>query len=202
VSQEAQEEGSQGRRIITHVAYFAPYKGQDLFLEFAAACLQGGLNAEFWLVGEVLYPAPEYVAYAERLRARASEPDLAGRVKFWGGLRAPQVLRLLEQSHLLVHCTREPEPFGRTLIEALLCGCEVVAHRGSGACEVAHVMEGLPVWLPEAAQAVLGSGVGVAKPYVSLERSAAVSALAEVSPDAMADVLVDGKVGDAVLGGQ
>lgn len=162
-------QAASGPRIITHAAFFAPYKGQDRFLEFAAACLRGGLDAEFWLIGEVLYPAPEYAAHAARLRKRASAQDLAGKVHFLGRLASHEVIARLEQSHLLLHCTREPEPYGRILIEALLCGCEVVAHRGSGACEVTKVREALPAWVPKAAWTTLGTNSDVRGDYVALD---------------------------------
>ena len=47
---------------------------------------------------------------------------------------------------LLLHCTVEPEPFGRAPMEALLCGCEVICHRGSGVCEVGETTPGFPEW--------------------------------------------------------
>jgi glycosyltransferase involved in cell wall biosynthesis len=124
---------------------FAPYTGQDLFLELAAGLLARGLDARFWLIGDVAYPGSAYAAYAERLRARAAREDLRGRVRFAG--RQEEIQGLLEQSHLLLHCTREPEPFGRVILEALQCGCEVVCHRGSGACELLETTRDFPGWM-------------------------------------------------------
>ncbi len=139
-----------GRRIISHVAYFAPYKGQDLFLDCAEAWLSAGLDAEFWIVGDVLYPAPEYARYRETLRRKAKASRFADRLRFLGALSAPEVQNALEQTHLLLHCTREPEPFGRSVLEALRCGCDVICHRGSGVCEVTIAGKEWPDWLPPA----------------------------------------------------
>lgn len=189
-------QAASGPRIITHAAFFAPYKGQDRFLEFAAACLKGGLDAEFWLIGEVLYPAPEYAAYAARLRERASAQDLAGKVHFLGRLSGQVVLERLEQSHLLLHCTREPEPFGRILIEALVCGCEVVAHRGSGACEVTRVSEALPAWVPKRAWAALEANPGEQRAYVTLVGLDDVGAVSDAG--AVGAVVKEGEVGAKV----
>ena len=73
---------------------------------------------------------------------------LASRVRFLGKVEGRGAVQgLLEQTHLLLHCTREPEPFGRAVLEALLCGCEAVCHRGSGVCEVAEPPRGLPGWM-------------------------------------------------------
>jgi glycosyltransferase involved in cell wall biosynthesis len=74
------------------------------------------------------------------------------------------VQEILEQTHLLLHCTREPEPFGRAVLEALLCGCEAVCHRGSGVCEVAGPREDYPGWM-----APLRDVLGPAYARVALE---------------------------------
>lgn len=137
-----------GRRIVTHLAYFAPYKGQDLFLDCARKLLDAGLDAEFWLAGDVIYPAGAYLRYRDEVYARAARLGLASRVRFLGRIEgAGAVQELLEQTDLLLHCTREPEPFGRAVLEALLCGCEAVCHRGSGVCEVAGPRDGFPGWM-------------------------------------------------------
>lgn len=140
--------GAEGRRIITHLAYFAPYKGQDLFLTYARALLDAGLDAEFWLAGDVIYPASAYVNYRERVYALAGRLGLASRVRFLGRLEGMGAVQdLLERSHALVHCTREPEPFGRAVLEALLCGCEAVCHKDSGVCEVTRASREFPGWM-------------------------------------------------------
>lgn len=136
----------EGRRVVTHLAYFAPYKGQDLFLRCARALLDAGIDAEFRLIGDVLYPAPAYARYAEACKALAAGMALGERVRFMGKLDPEAVQKALEETHLLLHCTTEPEPFGRAPLEALLCGCEVICHRGSGVCEVAGTVPDFPAW--------------------------------------------------------
>jgi glycosyltransferase involved in cell wall biosynthesis len=135
-----------GRRVVTHLAYYAPYKGQSLFLQCARALLDAGVDAEFRLIGDVLYPAPEYDRYRQAVRDSAAQLGLGDRVRFLGQLDAGQVQTALEETHLLLHCTLEPEPFGRAPMEALLCGCEVICRSGSGVCEVADVEPGFPEW--------------------------------------------------------
>lgn len=138
----------EGRRIVTHLAYFAPYKGQDLFLAYARKLVDAGLDAEFWLAGDVIYPASAYLRYRDDVYALAAKLGLISRVRFLGRLEGKEAVQdLLEQSHLLMHCTREPEPFGRVVLEGLLCGCEVVCHRGSGVCEVTRAGGDYPGWL-------------------------------------------------------
>jgi glycosyltransferase involved in cell wall biosynthesis len=135
-----------GRRVVTHLAFFAPYKGQDLFLRCARALLDAGVDAEFRLIGDVLYPAPAYARYGESVKALAAELHLGDRVRFLGKLGPEAVQEILEETHLLLHCTTEPEPFGRAPMEALLCGCEVICHRGSGVCEVGEPAADFPAW--------------------------------------------------------
>jgi glycosyltransferase involved in cell wall biosynthesis len=149
-------------KIIVHVGYFAPYKGQDRFLACASAWLKAGLDADFWVVGDVLYPAPEYLKYRDELYQYAENMGGKDRVKFWGALNANAVQEVLEQADLLFHCTREPEPYGRSVMEALLCGCEAICHRGSGVCEIARVTPTLPAWLPALPDFLGSNYVGVA----------------------------------------
>lgn len=135
-----------GRRVVAHLAYFAPYKGQDMFLRCARALLDAGVDAEFRVIGEVIYPAPEYARYRDSVKALAAELGLGERVRFLGKLSADEVQRNLEETHLLIHCTVEPEPFGRAPMEALLCGCEVICHKGSGVCEAGETGPDFPEW--------------------------------------------------------
>jgi glycosyltransferase involved in cell wall biosynthesis len=136
-----------GKRIITHLAFFAPYKGQDIFLDCASKLLAAGVDAEFWIIGDVIYPAEAYSRYREKVFAKAIELKLSNHVRFLGKVaNREEVQALLEQTDLLIHCTRDPEPFGRSVMEALLCGCEVVCHRESGVCELTKISQEFPAW--------------------------------------------------------
>ena len=35
-----------------------------------------------------------------------------------------------------MHCTLEPEPFGRVILESLSQGCDVICHKNNGCLEV------------------------------------------------------------------
>jgi glycosyltransferase involved in cell wall biosynthesis len=145
-----------GRRIVSHLAYFAPYKGQDLFLACARKLLDAGVDAEFWIIGDVIYPAAAYARYRERIYETAARLRLTNHVRFLGKVEGgEEVQALLERTHLLLHCTREPEPFGRAVMEALLSGCEAVCHKGSGVVEVTDSAGGFPEWM-RPLQEVLG----------------------------------------------
>ena len=69
----------------------------------------------------------------DRLRARAGQPDLAGRVEFAGPV--DDVPAEMRRASVLLHCA-DREPFGRVLVEALACGRPVVAPAACGPLEI------------------------------------------------------------------
>lgn len=154
---------STNKKIITHLAYFAPYKGQDLFLECARKLLDANVNTEFWLVGDVIYPAPEYARYREKIYTLLDKLKLREHVRFLGKISDRKAIEeILKQTDLLLHCTLEPEPYGRSVMEALQNGCEVICHRGSGVCETTDVYTQFPTWA-KGIESLLGPN------YVSLK---------------------------------
>ena len=140
--------GQTGKRVIAHLAFFAPYKGQDLFLDCVKTLVDAGLDAEFWMIGDVIYPAKFYSEYGKKILEKIEKLGLVNHVKMLGRIHGGENIQsLLEQVDLLLHCTREPEPYGRAVMEALLCGCQVICHRESGVCEVAQVSLDFPAWV-------------------------------------------------------
>jgi glycosyltransferase involved in cell wall biosynthesis len=101
-----------------------PWKRPDLALEVAARMPELQLE----LAGAPI----EADDYAARLRARAAEPDLAGRVEFLGAVDPRPALA---RAHALLHCA-EAEPWGLALVEALAAGRPVVAPDAAGPREI------------------------------------------------------------------
>lgn len=102
-------------------------KGQDLLLEAFALVRQ---QAELHFYGNVGLSAK---GYAEGLRERAREPELAGRVYFHPP--TDDVGGVLAESAVLVHTSRR-ESFGLVLVEAMAAGLPVIAHDLEGMREV------------------------------------------------------------------
>ncbi|HEX5620919.1 MAG TPA: glycosyltransferase [Solirubrobacteraceae bacterium] len=104
-----------------------PWKRPDLALEVAARI--PALQLE--LAGA---PIPgDAQEFEVRLRERAAQPDLAGRVTFLGSLPDPRPA--LARAHCLLHCA-DAEPWGLALVEALAAGRPVVAADAAGPREI------------------------------------------------------------------
>ncbi|HSF44329.1 MAG TPA: glycosyltransferase family 4 protein [Thermoanaerobaculia bacterium] len=97
----------------------------------------------------VIGPAPD-LPYLDRLRAMAAGKD----VRFHGALPDPEVIALLSRALALVHPTPVDERgsagvnelFGLALVEAMACGCPVVASDAASLPEiVTHGRDGLLV---------------------------------------------------------
>jgi glycosyltransferase involved in cell wall biosynthesis len=104
-----------------------PWKRPDLALEIAARVPR----LELELAGAPLPGDGDELE--SRLRDRAAQGDLAGRVTFSGALADPRAA--LASAHLLLHCA-DAEPFGMALLEALASGRPVAAPAAAGPLEI------------------------------------------------------------------
>ena len=105
----------------------APWKGQRVALD-ALAQMPGAHCA---IVGGALFGED---AYERSLREAAQEMGIADRVHFLG--HRGDVPRLMSAMDAVVHPSVDPEPFGRTLVEAMLCRVPVVAARTGAVPEI------------------------------------------------------------------
>jgi glycosyltransferase involved in cell wall biosynthesis len=113
------------------VGRLVEWKGQDLFLEAMAILAGRNPDVEFVVAGAA---SDATKPYEEDLRAMAARPPLAGRVRFSGYVTDP--LALMAELGVLVVASRTPEPFGRTVIEAMSVGVPVVAPAAGGPSEI------------------------------------------------------------------
>jgi glycosyltransferase involved in cell wall biosynthesis len=113
------------------IATYGRWKGQELFLQAVARV--GNPNARFYVIGGPIYAPGASQWRREALQARIHElaiEDRCGLVPFQPD--APRVYRALD---LVVHASTEPEPFGRTVAEALASGRAVIAAGSGGVFE-------------------------------------------------------------------
>ena len=121
---------TEGPHRIVLVGRLSPRKGNDVALEAVALLLAEGRRVRLELYGSVF---PGYEWFEDQLRARSSEPDLAGSVHF-GGYTSPTWPALAGAEVVLV--PSRAEPFGNTALEAQLAGRPVVASAVQGLQEI------------------------------------------------------------------
>jgi len=116
-----------GGLVVGLFSRLTPWKGQHVLME-AVSRTPG---ATLVLVGAALFGED---AYEAALRARAAQPDLAGRVHFLG-FRA-DVAELMYCMDIVVHASVCAEPFGRVVVEGMLAARPVVATAAGGVTEI------------------------------------------------------------------
>ena len=126
----------------------SPWKGQEIALR--ALALRPDTHCV--IAGDALFGED---AYAASLRHLAAELGIADRVRFLG--HRSDVPALMRAVDVVVHPSIEPEPFGRTLVEAMLCRTPVVAAAFGAAPEILADGTGLlvPPGDPQALAAAL-----------------------------------------------
>jgi glycosyltransferase involved in cell wall biosynthesis len=128
--------------LVTMHSIIRPEKGHDVFLR-AMALLVKRLDVPFRAVIAGVSPTPES-HHLQWLMKLAGDLGIADRVEFRGHVR--DVYALLAQTDVAVHAATNPEPFGRVIAEAMVCGTPVIATDGGGASEIVrHEETGLLV---------------------------------------------------------
>lgn len=140
-------------RLLGMPAVFARWKGQ---LEVVDAFAQGPTrevpDAHLVLVGGAIYDTVAERNFAEELIRRVK----GGTLNLPGGPRplservhfvkfVPDPWRLYPEFDLVLHFSTRPEPFGRTIVEAMACGVPVIAAKAGGPLEI--VEDGVNGWL-------------------------------------------------------
>ncbi|HEY81103.1 MAG TPA: glycosyltransferase family 1 protein [Anaerolineae bacterium] len=108
------------------------WKGQHVFIEALASLRQRFPQAHGLILGEAGSARDQ--AYRRALQARSRELGLEAHLH-WAGHRA-DIPRILPALDALAHCSVEPEPFGRVIIEGMAAGVPVTASAAGGALEI------------------------------------------------------------------
>jgi glycosyltransferase involved in cell wall biosynthesis len=118
------------------VATYARWKGHDLLMR-AAQLVRAGRpkqNIRFYVVGGAIYRTAGSQFSEVELRTMARDLEVDGIVGFVPFQDEPvEVYRALD---VVVHASTQPEPFGRTIVEAMACGRAVIVANAGGAAEL------------------------------------------------------------------
>ena len=136
-TQLRQQLGLSDRFVVGHFSRLSPWKGQHILLEALVHCPHD-VTAVF--VGDALFGEQDYV---QTLKAQVNTLGLHDRVRFLG-FRS-DVVPLMQVCDVIAHTSTAPEPFGRVIAEAMLCGRPVIASASGGAVEL--VESGVNGWL-------------------------------------------------------
>lgn len=137
------ELGLGDRLVVGHFSRLSPWKGQHVLVEALLRCPE---HVVVLLVGDALFGEQDYVVQLRRYVVRSG---LTERVKFLG-FRS-DIPDLMAACDLIAHTSIAPEPFGRVIVEGMLCQRPVVAAAAGGATEL--IRHGETGWLTPAGDA-------------------------------------------------
>lgn len=123
-----------GPRRVGMIGALAPWKGHEIFLQAAERVSRVLPDVEFLVVGDEIYDTTGHQGFRRRLEQEAVRRGLASCVRFTGF--CADIAAILRELSIVVHCSLDPEPFGRVLIEAMACGVPVIATRGGATEEI------------------------------------------------------------------
>jgi glycosyltransferase involved in cell wall biosynthesis len=118
------------------------WKGQLEFLQSMVPVVERVDALRIMIVGDESDAAkPDYI---ERVMALAERPPLKGKVVFTGYQK--DVAPFYDATDIVVHCSIDPEPFGRVVPEGMASRCAVIGMDEGGPREViTHEVDGLLV---------------------------------------------------------
>jgi len=133
LSKYAFPEGYMKTRRYLFLARMTPFKGADVFVD-----LMRSIQGDGDLVGDDIMVEDQ--AFVENLKqACRSYPG----VKYWGGVSRSAAVDFFQNAHCyILPCNKGwQEPFGLSVVEAMACGCAVVATRSGAIPEL--IIEGV-----------------------------------------------------------
>jgi glycosyltransferase involved in cell wall biosynthesis len=118
------------------VATYARWKGHGLFIEAAGLLKRArpGIPVRFYVVGGPIY---ETLGSQVRAAELLQQARVSGIESYFGLVPfQDDVARVYRALNVVVHASTQPEPFGRTIVEAMACARPVIVARAGGAAEL------------------------------------------------------------------
>lgn len=116
--------------VVSTIGRIEPWKGQRVLVDAAPRIINTHPSARILVVGAPALKKPDYYA---NLLARCKETGIEDFITFTGP--RCDIPAVLAASDVLVLPTVTPEPFGRTVVEAMAARCPVVATAAGGPLE-------------------------------------------------------------------
>lgn len=114
--------------VVGQFSRLSPWKGQHVLLEALAHCPESVVGL---FVGDALFGEDEYV---QQIKQQVQDLGLTDRVHFVG-FRS-DVPNLMSACDVVAHTSTLPEPFGRVIVEGMLCEKAVIVSAAGGAVEL------------------------------------------------------------------
>ncbi|HEY9738500.1 MAG TPA: glycosyltransferase family 4 protein [Trichocoleus sp.] len=117
--------------LISYVSRLDRDKGLETLIRAFDQAMQQGLTAHLAIAGKPHNQRPEYL---DTLKSLVHSLSLANHITFLGHVSQPQ--QVYQASDLMVLPSEWPEPFARSLLEAMACGIPVLGSRMGGIPEL------------------------------------------------------------------
>ena len=117
-----------GKKVLTIPGRISKWKGVAEFIELLSL-----LDESYH--GLIVGPtAKSKIKYLNKLQNKVSSLNLEDKITFTGSRR--DIANIYKISDVVFNLSQTPEPFGRTMIEAIACGAKVVGWNHGGASEI------------------------------------------------------------------
>ena len=117
-----------GKKVLTIPGRITKWKGVAEFIELLSLLDE---NYHGLVVGPT---AKSKIKYLNKLQNKVSSLNLKDKITFTGSRK--DIANIYKISDVVFNLSQTPEPFGRTMIEAIACGAKVVGWNHGGASEI------------------------------------------------------------------
>lgn len=142
------------KKIIGMIGKFTPWKGQDIFIQMAKNLHERHPEYQYVMIGAPYQGNAESEAYFKDCQQLIDEQGLSEVLKVISTV--PNILETIAEWEILVHCSKEPEPLGRVVLEGMAAGCAVVASNLGGPREIIDDQQTGLLIAPDVGQLTVG----------------------------------------------
>lgn len=121
-------------KLVAIIGVIARWKGQREFLQAAHSILQKRNDIHFLIVGNEIYDTSGENGELSYLKAQARQEHSQQNIHFLDFQK--NLIPIYSGLDALAHCSIHPEPFGRVIVEAMMCQCPVTASNEGGPLEI------------------------------------------------------------------